>query len=41
MTEKNIILDFGSRGTSLIGRRLSELNVYCEIYPFNKVPYII
>ena len=38
MTEKIIILDFGSQVTQLIGRRLRELNVYCEIYPFNKVP---
>ena len=36
--EKIIILDFGSQVTQLIGRRLRELNVYCEIYPFNKVP---
>ncbi len=38
MTEKIIILDFGSQVTQLIGRRLRELNVYCEIYPYNKVP---
>lgn len=38
MTEKIIILDFGSQFTQLIGRRLRELQVYCEIYPFNKVP---
>lgn len=38
MTEKIIILDFGSQVTQLIGRRLRELNVYCEIYPFNKIP---
>ena len=38
MAEKIIILDFGSQVTQLIGRRLRELNVYCEIYPFNKVP---
>ena len=36
--EKIIILDFGSQVTQLIGRRLRELNVYCEIYPYNKVP---
>lgn len=40
MTEKIIILDFGSQVTQLIGRRLRELNVYCEIYPFNKIPAI-
>ncbi len=38
MAEKIIILDFGSQVTQLIGRRLRELNVYCEIYPFNKIP---
>lgn len=38
MSEKIIILDFGSQVTQLIGRRLRELNVYCEIHPFNKVP---
>ena len=36
--EKIIILDFGSQVTQLIGRRLRELNVFCEIYPYNKVP---
>ena len=40
MTEKIIILDFGSQVTQLIGRRLRELNVFCEIYPFNKVPVL-
>lgn len=38
MTEKIIILDFGSQFTQIIGRRLRELNVYCEIHPFNKIP---
>ena len=38
MLEKIIILDFGSQVTQLIGRRLRELNVYCEIHPFNKKP---
>ena len=38
MTEKIVILDFGSQVTQLIGRRLRELNVYCEIYPYNKIP---
>lgn len=38
MNEKIIILDFGSQVTQLIGRRLRELNVYCEIYPYNKMP---
>ncbi|MFA6335245.1 MAG: glutamine-hydrolyzing GMP synthase [Bacteroidales bacterium] len=38
MVEKIIILDFGSQFTQLIGRRLRELNVYCEIVSFNKIP---
>ena len=38
MVEKIIILDFGSQVTQLIGRRLRELSVYCEIHPFNKIP---
>ncbi len=40
MTEKIIILDFGSQVTQLIGRRVREHNVYCEIYPYNKIPEI-
>ena len=35
--EKLLIIDFGSQVTQLIARRLRELNVYCEIYPFHKV----
>lgn len=36
MQEKIIILDFGSQYTQLIARRVREINVYCEIHPFNK-----
>ena len=40
MQEKIIILDFGSQYTQLIARRVREINVYCEIHPFNKCPEI-
>ena len=36
--EKIIILDFGSQYTQLIARRVRELNIFCEIHPFNKIP---
>ncbi len=38
MQQKIIILDFGSQTTQLIGRRVRELNTYCEIVPYNKFP---
>ncbi|MEZ7814089.1 MAG: glutamine-hydrolyzing GMP synthase [Paracoccaceae bacterium] len=35
--DRLLIIDFGSQVTQLIARRLRELNVYCEIHPFQKV----
>ncbi|MBE6339693.1 MAG: glutamine-hydrolyzing GMP synthase [Bacteroidales bacterium] len=38
MQEKILILDFGSQTTQLIGRRVRELDTFCEIVPYNKFP---
>ena len=38
MQNNVLILDFGSQYTQLIARRVRELNIYCEIHPFNKIP---
>lgn len=40
MHQKLIILDFGSQYTQLIARRVRELNIYCEIHPWNKIPHL-
>ncbi|MDB4174123.1 glutamine-hydrolyzing GMP synthase [Bacteroidia bacterium] len=40
MHEQILIIDFGSQFTQLIARRIRELNIYCEIHPFNKLPEI-
>ena len=41
MSEKVLIIDFGSQYTQLIARRVRELNIYCEIHPFNKIDFDI
>ncbi len=40
MQDKIIILDFGSQYTRLIARKVRELNVYCEVWPYNNFPEI-
>ena len=37
MTDRILIIDFGSQVTQLIARRVRESGVYCEIHPFNRV----
>ena len=37
MSERVLIVDFGSQVTQLIARRVREAGVYCEIHPFNRV----
>ena len=41
MSEKVLIIDFGSQYTQLIARRVRELSIYCEIHPYNKISFDI
>ena len=36
--QKIIILNFGSQTTQLIGRRVRELDTFCEVLPYDKFP---
>jgi GMP synthase (glutamine-hydrolysing) len=38
MNDNVLIIDFGSQFTQLIARRVREMNVYCEIHPYNNLP---
>ncbi|BDC99907.1 glutamine-hydrolyzing GMP synthase [Persicobacter psychrovividus] len=40
MAEQILIIDSGSQVTQLIARRIREMNVYCEIHPYNNIPEI-
>ena len=35
--EKILVIDYGSQYTQLIARKIREQNVYCVVYPYNKI----